>query len=66
MTTNEALLYALVNVDNKRYGHEGGYAIIHGSQPVPDLPCTSRSFNALAAAYFALWPYGCGLITVKS
>ena len=31
INTNEALLYALANADNDRYGHEGGYAIIHGN-----------------------------------
>jgi hypothetical protein len=30
MTTNEVLLYVLANTENERYGHEGGYAIIHG------------------------------------
>jgi hypothetical protein len=61
MTMNKVLLYALANVDNERYGHEGGYAIIHGSQLVPDLPCASKSFDALAVAYPALWPYRCRL-----
>jgi hypothetical protein len=61
MTTNKALLYALVNANDDRYGHEGGFAVIHGSQPVPDLPCASKSFDMLAAAYPALWPYRCGL-----
>jgi hypothetical protein len=58
MTTNKALLYALANADDDRYGHEGGYVVIHGSQPVPDLPCASKSFDVLAAAYPALWLYG--------
>ena len=55
------LLYALANADDNRYGNEGGYAIIHGAQPVPDLPGASKSFDALAAAYPVLWPYGRGL-----
>jgi hypothetical protein len=58
---NESLLYALANADDDRYGHEGGYAVIHGSQPVPDLPGASKSFDALAGAYPILWPYGKGL-----
>ena len=61
MSTNEVLLYALANADDDRYGHEGGYAIIHGSQPIPDLPGATKSFDALAGAYPALWPYGRGL-----
>lgn len=61
MTTNEILLYALANADDDRYGHEGGYAVIHGAQPIPDLPGASKSFDALAAAYPVLWPYGRGL-----
>ena len=61
MTTNEVLLYALANAEDDRYGHEGGYAVIRGSQPIPDLPGASKSFDALAAAYPVLWPYGCGL-----
>lgn len=55
------LLYALANADDDRYGHEGGYAVIHSSQPVPDLPGANKSFDALAAAYPVLWPYGRGL-----
>jgi hypothetical protein len=47
MSTNEVLLYALANADDDRYEHEGGYAIIHGAQPIPDLPGASKSFNAL-------------------
>lgn len=58
MTTNKILLYELANADDDRYGHEGGYAIIHGSRPVPDLPRASQSFDALAVAYPVLWPYG--------
>lgn len=61
MSTNEVLLYALANADDDRYGHKGGYAVIHGAQPLPDLPGASQSFDALAAAYPALWPYGRGL-----
>jgi hypothetical protein len=61
MTSNEALLYALANADDDRYGNEGGYAVIHGSQPVPDLPGASKSFDALAGAFPVLWPYGRGL-----
>jgi hypothetical protein len=61
MTTNEVLLYALANADDDRYGHEGGYAIIQGAQPIPDLPGASKSFDALAGAYPILWPYGRGL-----
>jgi hypothetical protein len=61
MSTNEVLLYALANADDDRYGHEGGYAVIHGAQPVPDLPGANKSFDALAGAYPALWPYGRGL-----
>ena len=61
MTTNEVLLHALANADDDRYGHEGGYAIIHSAQPVPDLPGASKTFDALAAAYPVLWPYGRGL-----
>ena len=37
MSTNEVLLYALANADDDRYGHEGGYAVIHGAQLIPDL-----------------------------
>jgi hypothetical protein len=61
MTSNEELLYALANADDERYGREGGYAVIHSAQPVPDLPGASESFDALAAAYPVLWPYGKGL-----
>ena len=61
MTTNETLLYALANADDERYGHEGGYTVIYGSRPVPDLPGATKSFDALAAAYPMLWPYGRGL-----
>lgn len=61
MSTNEVLLYALANADDDRYGHEGGYAIIHSAQPVPDLPGATKSFDALAGAYPTLWPYGQGL-----
>jgi len=61
LSANEVLLYALANADDDRYGHEGGYAVIHSAQPVPDLPGASKSFDALAAAYPALWPYGRGL-----
>ena len=61
MSTNEALLYTLANADDDRYGHEGGYAIIHSAQPVPDLPGANESFDALAGAYPVLWPYGRGL-----
>lgn len=61
MSINETLLYALANADDDRYGHEGGYAVIHGGQPVPDLPGANKSFDALAAAYPVLWPYGRGL-----
>lgn len=61
MSTNEVLLYALANADDDRYGHEGGYAVIHGAQPIPDLPGAGTSFDALAGAYPVLWPYGRGL-----
>ena len=61
ISSDEALLYALVNGDDNRYGQEGGYAVIHAAQPVPDLPGASKLFDALAAAYPALWPYGSGL-----
>jgi hypothetical protein len=61
MSMNEVLLYALANADDDRYGHEGGYAIIHEAQPIPDLPGANKSFDALAAAYPVLWPYGQGL-----
>ena len=61
LSMNEVLLYVLANADDDRYGHEGGYAIIHGVQPVPDLPKASKSFDVLAATYPVLWPYGCGL-----
>ena len=61
MSTNEVLLYALANADDDRYEREGGYAIIHSAQPVPDLPGASESFDALAGAYPVLWPYGRGL-----
>ena len=61
MSTNEVLLYALANADDDRYGHEGGYAIIYGSQPIPDLPGAMKSFDALAGAYPVLWPYEQGL-----
>ena len=58
---NEVLLYALANADDDRYGREGGYAIIHSGQPVPDLPGVTKSFDVLAGAYPVLWPYGRGL-----
>ena len=58
MTSNEMLLYALANADDDRYGHEGGYAIVHGSEAVADLPGASKSFDALAGAFPILWPYG--------
>jgi hypothetical protein len=61
LSTNEVLLYALANADNRRYGHEGGYAVIHSAQAVPDLPGASKLFDVLAATYPVLWPYGCGL-----
>ena len=61
MTTNEVLLYALANADDDRFGREGGYAVIHGSRPVPNLPGASKLFDALVAAYPILWPYGQGL-----
>jgi hypothetical protein len=61
MTSNEELLYALANADDERYGREGGYTVIHSAQPVPYLPGASESFDALAAAYPVLWPYGKGL-----
>ena len=61
MSANEVLLYALANADDNRYGNEGGYAVIHGAQPIPDLPGASKSFDALAGAYPVLWPYGRGL-----
>jgi hypothetical protein len=35
--------------------------VIHGSQPIPDLPGANKSFDALAAAYPVQWPYGRGL-----
>ena len=35
--------------------------VIHGAQPIPDLPSASKSFNALVAVYPVLWPYGKGL-----
>jgi hypothetical protein len=58
---NETLLYALANADDDRYGHEGGYAVIHGGKPLPDLPGASKVFDALGGAYPLLWPYGRGL-----
>ena len=61
MSANETLLYALANVDDDRYGNEGGYAVIHSAQAIPDLPGASQSFDALAGAYPMLWPYGTGL-----
>ena len=61
MSTNEVLLYALANADDDRYGHEGGYAVIHGAQPIADLPGARESFDTLAGAYPVLWPYGRGL-----
>lgn len=61
LSSNETLLYALANADDDKYGHEGGYAVIHGAQPIPDLPGANVSFDALAGAYPVLWPYGCGL-----
>ena len=61
MSANEVLLYALANADDDRYGNEGGYAVIHGAQAIPDLPGASRSFDAMAGAYPVLWPYGRGL-----
>ena len=65
MTMNEVLLYALANADDDRYGNEGGYAVIHPAQPTPDLPGARQSFDALAAAYPTLWPYGRGLYHVE-
>jgi hypothetical protein len=35
--------------------------VIHGSQPMSDLSGANESFDALAAAYPVLWPYGRGL-----
>jgi hypothetical protein len=61
MSSSEALLYALANADDNRYGNEGGYAVIHGAQPIPDLPGATTSFDALAGAYPVLWPFGRGL-----
>jgi hypothetical protein len=61
LSTNEVLLYVLANANDSRYGHEGGYAVIHGAQAVPDLLVQSKSFDVLAAAYPVLWPYGCRL-----
>lgn len=61
MSSNEMLLYALANADDDRYGREGGYAVIHGAQAIPDLPGANKSFDALAGAYPMLWPYGQGL-----
>lgn len=65
MTTNEVLLYALANADDDWYRHEGGYAVIRGLQPIPDLPGASKLFDALAAVYPVLWPYGRGLFHDK-
>jgi hypothetical protein len=47
MTINKVLLYALANTDDNHYRHEGGYAVIHGSQPIPNLPGASKSFDTL-------------------
>ena len=55
---NEMLLYALANADDDRYGHEGGYAIIHGAQPVPDLPGASKSFDSSAKLQMSVAPFG--------
>ena len=62
---NEVLLYALANADDDRYGNEGGYTVIHPAQPIPALPGARQSFDALAAAYPMLWPYGQGLYHVE-
>ena len=61
MSANETLLYALANIDDNRYGNEGGYAVIHSAQAIPDLPGATQSFDALAGAYPVLWPYRTGL-----
>ena len=61
MSMNEVLLYALANADDDRYGNEGGYAVIHGAQPIADLPGANELFDALGGAYPMLWPYGRGL-----
>src|ERR1700734_1673066 len=61
MSMNEILLYALANADNEGGGGEGGYAILHSTRAVSDLPGVSQTFDALGAAYPTLWPYGRGL-----
>ena len=62
MSMNEILLYALANADDDRYGHEGGYAVIHGAQPIPDLPGASKSFDALQQSALYLQKYTCDVM----
>jgi hypothetical protein len=64
MMSNKVLLYALANAEDNQYGHKC-YAVIHGSCPIPDLPGTCESFDALTVAYPVLWPYGRGLFHDK-
>lgn len=61
LTMNETSLFALANAENDRQEGEGGYAVVHSAWLVPDLPGIHQSFDALAAAYPTLWPYGRGL-----
>lgn len=73
LTTNEMMLWGLANL--WREGHEGGYCIRHGRQPVNDFgrPQSHRAVNSppepepeadqsnfFEKAFPCLFPFGCG------
>jgi hypothetical protein len=69
LSLNELLLHAMSNLSNEDPDVEGGYAIRHARNPVFDLPISTMErrstmftdkFDAFAAAYPVLWPYGEG------
>ena len=66
VTTNELMKWGLTNLWKE--GHEGGYAVRHGRQPVSDFPpreagdaeCPMDQPNFFEKAFPCLYPYGRG------
>ena len=66
VTANELMKWGLTNL--WKDGHEGGYAVRHGRQPVSDFPpqeaqdgeCPTEQPNFFEKAFPCLYPYGRG------
>lgn len=76
MSTEELLLHSLANVNPHNPDVEGGYAVRHGRQPVPDFPqprpdaavgnqAQIDAINYSVYAFPCLYPYGEGGIEAE-